>query len=226
MLAEIRAGITTMSDGTVAPARASRMGAMTTGDAQGRYYEQASRGNIFSLVMTASATNAPAANNLLSGLAAAGAVSFALWNPAGSGKNISLLKLGVMPISGTPPVGGLWHGVMATCPTIASNIAAAAVGYLTCNNVGMAAASVARGVVTAAGGTALTGCSIPSILRMADLNLSAGTLASANSNGVKAVEYIDGDIILPPGTGWCPVWSAAGTTFLFGMSVTWEEIPI
>ena len=226
MLAEIRSGYTTLADGTVAPARASRIGNLATGDGQGKYYEQASRGNIFTLTMTASATNTPAGNNLLSALAAAGAVSFALWNPPGSGKNLSLLKLGVMPVSGTPPVGGLWHGVMATCPTIASSIAAAAVGYLTCNNAGMAAASVARGVVTAAGGTALTGCSIPSILRLADLNMSAGTLASANSNGVKGIEYIDGDIVLPPGTGWVPVWSAAGTTFLFGMSVTWEEIPV
>jgi hypothetical protein len=226
MLAEIRSGTTVLADGTVAPARATRVGAIAVADAQGKYYEQASRGNIFSMVMTASATNAPAANNLLSGLAAAGAVAFALWNPPGSGKNVSLLKLGVMPVSGTPPVGGLWHGIMATCPTIASSIAAANVGFFGCNNAGMAAASVARGVVTAAGGTALTGCSLPTVLRMADLNLSAGTLASANSNGVKAIEYIDGDIILPPGTGWLPVWSAAGTTFLYGMSVTWEEIPV
>lgn len=226
MLAEIRAGATLLSDGTVAPARATRVGAMAVASAQGRYYEQAARGNIFSLVMTASATNAPAANNLLSALAAAGVVSFALWNPPGSGKNLSLLKLGVMPISGTPPVGGLWHGIMATCPTIASAIAAAPVGFFGCNNAGMAAASVARGVVTAAGNTALTGCSLPTILRMSDLNLSAGTLASQNSNGQKGIEYIDGDIVLPPGTGWVPVWSTAGTTFLFGIAVTWEEIPV
>ena len=46
MLAEIRAGQTQLSDGTIAPARATRMGGIVVGDGQGRYYEQAARGNI------------------------------------------------------------------------------------------------------------------------------------------------------------------------------------
>ena len=56
MLAEIRAGQTQLSDGTIAPARATRMGGIVVGDGQGRYYEQAARGNIFSLILTAWST--------------------------------------------------------------------------------------------------------------------------------------------------------------------------
>ena len=62
MLAEIRAGQTQLSDGTIAPARATRMGGIVVGDGQGRYYEQAARGNIFSLILTAWSTTIAAGN--------------------------------------------------------------------------------------------------------------------------------------------------------------------
>ena len=89
MINEIRAGQTLLSDGTVGIARATRIGALATGDAQGRYYEQAFRGNIFSLVLAAT-TGTVAAGNV-NGAAAGASTQFALWNPAGSGKNLSLL---------------------------------------------------------------------------------------------------------------------------------------
>ncbi len=80
MLAEIRAGQTQLSDGTIAPARATRMGGIVVGDGQGRYYEQAARGNIFSLILTAWSTTIAAGN--IVGAAAAASTQFALWNPS------------------------------------------------------------------------------------------------------------------------------------------------
>ena len=44
----VRAGYATAADGTSNPIRTTRVSAVATGDAQGRYYEGASRGNIFS----------------------------------------------------------------------------------------------------------------------------------------------------------------------------------
>jgi hypothetical protein len=217
MLAEIRSGVTTLSDGTVAPARASRLGALVTGDAQGKYYEQTSRGNVFSLVLSAWTTNISAGN--INGAAAAASTQFALWNPAGSGKNLSLLKFGIAINSGTIPVGPVFHSYSNTAPTIATSV----VTPITCNNIGMAAASVAR-ALTHVTGSALTGSSILAFIRMADLQFSAGTYA--NLQGSKAVEYIEGDIVIPPGTCWVPTWTGAGTTVLGGYSVTWEEIPV
>jgi hypothetical protein len=216
MLAEVRAGMTLLSDGTVAPARASRLGAIVTGDAQGRYYEQASRGLIFSLILSAWSSTINAGN--IVGAAAGATTQFALWNPSGSGKNLSLLKFGVWPISGTAPVPPVIHSFSVTAPSIATSV----VTPIACNNVGMAASSVAR-ALTSAAGAALTGSSILQYLRAADLFITAG--AAANLQGMKCIEYIDGDIVIPPGTCWVPTWMAAGTTFLGGYSVEWEEIP-
>ena len=220
MLAEIRAGLTQLSDGTVAPARASRIGAEVVGDGQGRYYEAASRGNVFSAGLTAWTSTVAAGNILLA--AAAASTQFAIWNPAGSGKNLSLLKFGVYPISGTAPIPAVFHSATLTAPSIATSVAAT-YGWFGCNNVGMAAASVAR-VLASQAGSALTGSSALTIIRAADLFITAG--AAANLQGMKVIEYIDGDIVIPPGTGWVPTWAAAGTTFLGGYSITWEEIPV
>jgi hypothetical protein len=217
MLAEIRSGMTTLADGTTAPARASRNGSLINGDGQGCYYEQASKGSVFSLVLN-SWTTAISAGNLV-GAAANASTQFAVWNPTGSGKNLSLLKFGVALISGTTPAGALFHSYSNTAPTIAT----AVVSPICCNNVGMAAASVAR-ALTHVSGSALTGSSILAMIRMADLSFSAGTYANLATQ--RAIEYINGDIVIPPGTCWVPTWSLAGTTVLGSYSITWEEIPI
>jgi hypothetical protein len=142
-----------------------------------------------------------------------------LWNPNGSGKNLSLLKFQCWAISGTAPVPPVIHSY-CTAPTIATSV----VTPIACNNLGMAAASVAR-ALTSAAGAALTGNSILQYLRAADLGIGAGATVPANLFEPKLTEYIDGDIVLPPGTCWVPTWMAAGTTFLGGYSITWEEIP-
>jgi hypothetical protein len=216
MLTEIRAGYTVMADGTISPARCSRIGCLCTGDAHGKYYEQTSRGNVYSLMLTATSGNI-AAGNLWA--AAAGATyQFALWNPIGSGKNLALLKFQVWTVSGTAPVPPVIHAYASGVPTLATTVVTA----IACNNIGLGAASVAR-ALTSVAGTALTGATATFLLRAADLAVGAGTLTPANAFELKATEYIDGDIVIPPGTMWAPQWATAAAT-LWGASITWEEI--
>lgn len=217
MLAEQRVGIPTLADGTVAPQRASRIGALIVGEGQGRYYEQTSRGNVFSLILTAW-TSTIAAGNIV-GAAAAASTQFALWNPYGSGKNLSLLKFQVWAISGTTPVPPVIHSY-ATAPSIATTV----VTPIQANNIGLSAASVAKACTSAAGAT-LTGGGALGYIRAADLAIGAGSLTPANLFEPKLTEYIDGDIVIPPGFMWVPTWMGAGTTFLGGYSITWEEVP-
>jgi len=205
------------ADAQPLPSRAARMGSLITADGQGKYYEQTSRGNVFSLVLT-SCTTSLAAGNIMAAAAAASA-NFAVWNPTGSGKNISLLKAFIIPISGTSPVSGVYHSYMTVNPTIAN----VAVTPLACNNVGMSASSIA-GYCTSAAGATLTGCSALKVIRPMNLYISAGTFASLG--GVSFVDVCDGDIVIPPGFGWVPTFSAAGSTFLTGFGVEWEEIYI
>ena len=215
MLAEQRVGIPTLADGTVAPQRSSRIGALVVGEGQGRYYEAVSRGNVFSMMV---ASTTVSAGNLVAA-AAAQSTQFALWNPFGSGRNLSLLKFQVWTISGTAPVPPLVHN-WATAPSIASSL----VNPIQANNIGLSASSVARGVTHATGVT-LTGGGALAIIRAADFGVGAGVLVPANTFEGKLTEYIDGDIVIPPGFMWVPGWMTAGSSFLVGYSVTWEEIP-
>ena len=218
MLNEIRSGFTIQSDGTVGPARASRVGALVTGDAQGKYYEQASRGNIFSLCL-ATASTIPAGN--VNFAVAAALTNFCLWNPLGSGKNLSLLKFCITPISGTLVGSSVWHSYSSTPPTIATSV----INPICCNNPGMAAASVARAATHASSGVAITGGSALQVIRAAGIAFTAGTFTNlAMTSGF--IEYIDGDIIIPPGICWVPTFTIVMASMVMGYSVTWEEIPI
>ena len=216
MLAEQRVGLPNLADGTVAPQRASRNGSLITGEGQGRYYENTSRGNIFSLMLSTT-SGSIAAGNVVAATAAP-TTQFALWNPLGSGKNLSLLKFQIWTISGTTPVPPVVHSWFSA-PTLATSV----VTPLQCNNIGMSAASVARALTSTAGAT-LTGSSAYAAIRAADLAVGAGVLVPANTFEGKLTEYIDGDIVLPPGFGWAPTWMTS-TAVLWGCSVTWEEIP-
>jgi hypothetical protein len=218
MLAEIKTGVILGTDGTVSPGRSSRIGAEVNGYGQGKYYEQTSRGNVFSLILTAWTTGIAAGN--LVGAAAGASTNFALWNPAGSGKNISLLKFQCWVVSGTTPVPPLVHSLSITAPTIATSV----VTPIQCNNVGLGALSVARALSSAAG-SALTGSTILQSLCAADLGVGAGSVTTANNFENKLTEYLDGSIVVSPGTCWVPTWITAGTTVLGGYSITWEEIP-
>jgi len=42
----------------------------------------------------------------------------------------------------------------------------------------------------------------------------------------RLIEYLDGKLIVPPGVGWVPMFSAAGTNCLLGWSLTWREVSI
>jgi hypothetical protein len=224
MFAETRSGVVTAQDGYNVPARFSRIGALVTGDTQGRYYENASRGFVFSLTLPATSAT-PTAGNIYPITTSAPVTQFALWNPPNSGKNLSLLKFGVAPVSGTAPAGPVVHCVTnvswTSLPTLATTIAYP----IQCNNTSNPPLSVAK-AITNATGTAATGfnanTSTVPYLRLADFWMTAGS--EANLAGMRAIEYIDGEIVIAPGSYWAPCWSGAGTSFLVGYSVTWEEL--
>ena len=68
------------------------------------------------------------------------------------------------------------------------------------------------------------GCAGRSCIRAMSMSFSASAYAAAA--GANTLENVEGDIVLPPGTGWLPLHAGAGTSVLHAYSVTWEEIPI
>jgi hypothetical protein len=208
-------GYTTTADGLSPGTRQGRELDLIVQNLHGRYYEKASRSGIFHLVLTATTTGAAAGN--LVGAAAAASTQFAIWNPAGSKVNIALLKVYVGVISGTPPGGPLFHGVMLNGVTTISSVGTALNAYIG------GQASQARFVASAAGTTLTNGGAITT-LRPMSIDFSATAFAAAA--GSNDFDNVEADIILSPGTGWVPLWATAGTTLLNGYGATWEEVPI
>lgn len=200
------------------PLRIGRQNELITSNSHGRYYEATVRGQLFSLAHQATSGTIAAGN--IVGAAAAASTQFGLINPLGSGKYLVLAKFGMGVISGTPPGGPLFHGYI---PGIAS-LTAPSPGGTVRSNILSLLGSVAVAWVSAAG-AALTGSTqLPTIQRVADFSATATAQAIANGH-IRAIEMMEGGLIIPPGVMWLPLWSGAGTTLLNAYSITWEETP-
>lgn len=222
MLLQGQVGPIIASDGSQTIVRQSRTAELIVSAAKSRYYEPASRGSVFALVLPATTTGAGAGN--LVNAAAAAATQFALWNPVGSGVNLCLIETCVAILSATTmPAGPPFHGfIVGSVPTISSTFDS---GRDARNSRAGSGAPRAKYVATAAqAGTTLTGGSAPVTFRAMELSFNATGFASPA--GTYVDEHLDGEIVLPPGTGWLPLWASAGTSMLNAYSVVWEEIPI
>lgn len=215
MLVELYSGlrrITSVLRGTLG-------GAAVVADAGPCYLEPTSRLEVFHLTLPAT-TGGVAAGQIL-GAAAAASTQFGLINPLSSGKNLAIIKFGMGVISGTPGAGPLFHGFITGINTLT----ATPIGTIRSNMAGLAGNSVALPWASAAG-AALSGSTVaPLPLRIADF-ASTATAQATGSGHVRTIELVDGDIIIPPGVMWLPLWSAAGTAFLCGYSVEWMEFDV
>jgi hypothetical protein len=211
-------GPSTRADGlTDGPFRISRLGSLTVTDAHGHYYEASARQKLFTAFL-AQGTTTVAAGNIV-GAAAAASTQFAVWNPLNSGVNMSLQKLIITQYSGTPTAGGLFHSTF-NAASVASTLATA--GAVRNNYVN--GPSGAGLCLASAAGSALTGGLILTTLGAS--NLSSTATAQATPAGLVMSDLIDGMITIPPGFGYVPTWSGAGTTYLVGYSLTWEEVAV
>jgi len=80
-----RVGPQTNNDGATPQARLTKFGSLLTDQAEGRYYEETYRGNVFFASLQASTTFTLFGTTTATGLI--------LSNPAGSGKNLVLLQV-------------------------------------------------------------------------------------------------------------------------------------
>lgn len=215
-------GAVTRGDGFFddGPERVGRTSEGIVADGHGRYWELARIGQLFSLTLTAITTGVSAGN--LIGAAAAAITQFGLINPLTSKFNLELVKFGMGVISGTPGAGPLFHGYI---PNISSLTAGTAGGTIRSNIMGNAGNSAAIPWSLAAG-SALTG-STQAVVVQRIANFSATNTAQAVANGhVPAIEEIAGDLCVPPGVMWLPLWGAAGTSLLCGYTIEWAEVPL
>jgi hypothetical protein len=203
-----------MTDG---PMRIGRQGSAVVTDAHGHWHEATTRQQMFTAFLS-QGTSTVAAGNIV-GAAAAASTQFGVWNPATRGQVMALQRLIITTYSGTPTAGGLFHSTF--------NAAAVANTLGTSNAVRNNYVNGPLGAglcLASAAGAALTGGGILTTLGASTLSSTA--TAQATPSSIVMQDLIDGSIVLPPGVGYVPTWSGAGTTFLVGYSLMWEELPV
>lgn len=172
------------ADGGILTLRLSRELGLAVGDAQGRYYEKASRGQSF-IASTAAAGIAHG-----SALTATGALMLA--NPLGSGKNLSINRLVFGAVSGTLGVGQLWWCVGANPAALPAETTAATRQGALLNN------SSANDVAKAYSGVSLT--TVPVVVRPTAIGYEGVVVATAETSFLPPqIEEVAGELVVPPG---------------------------
>lgn len=225
MLAEIRTGLVTSSDGAVNPARSDKTGATIIQDAHGRFTEAALRGTLFSAGMTlTSISNATFTTGTLT---ATCTPIIGLWNPPNSGKNLLVLQARLQLVTtalSTPtgPGGLVW--------TTSTNQSAITTGITPLNRLSLAASgSVGKGFAN----TALTGLSGSLVVQEASgfstypTNVTAAeTAAGFMPAAPGGIENIDGGFVIPPGGIIALLATTTPVAISAASSILWEEISI
>lgn len=184
------------------------------GDAHGRYSEAGRLGRVHTVTTAVAGTTVVAGN--VSPVAAAAASILSLWNPTGSGMELSILRVILAFISGTPGAGPwVLNGAGGQVITATENAAPV------CHRSGFAR-SVAKGFTQ----TALTGSGLQALLRfIGGAVLFAGAIA-ATTPGQGVQDELAGDVHVPEGGLLSIAAPAVGTTLIVAAAITFEEIPI
>ncbi len=213
-----------VAEGTVAgqPAgvttgvRESKTASQVVGLAHGKYYEAASRGNLY-----AAATQSSVAVST----ALSVTCPFTLYNPLASGKWLAIKRATfAQGATGTFGTGGLFHCVYTIKGPVASQSGTAPVvgggAVVTPVNCLIGTANSAVGLVFQAGTLNAAPVALYPMVNMSEV--AAGTIGD---NSIVNFEDVNGAIVLQPGAGWALEGiSAAGSSPLAFFGVVWEEI--
>ena len=204
--------------GINASVRLGQTGDMVVTELHGKWYEQAYRGNLYSIGMTVTALSA----NTIT-LTATTTPIIGLWNPLTSTVNCVLskakLQLAVAGNSAVAPGGFVWatstnNGVISTGLTPLSRKTLAAAG------------SQAKGYNIT---TALTGITNNLVIQHAagfgTLVMAQGATGTPIISG-DCIEEFDGSLIVPPGGCIALLNTVSTTTISVASMLMWEEVPL
>lgn len=181
----------------------------------GKYYTQTVRNNLFfgstasagiALIVPATTGNHPT-----------------LWNPQGSGVNLSVVRLVLSYVSGNnAPTAIEWAAT-----TGAGAQAATGSPILTFTKVVPSPALIGGGGISKAfwAPAVNTYTAAPTFIYPAGLSLDTMVAASTNAPFTIIVDY-DGMFGVAPGSAVSLCTQAATTTALFQVAVFWEEVPV
>lgn len=195
---QLIAGVQNQSDASFFNARGGKQGEQLVSALHGKLYEQASRGNLFSVTNQAAVTTTAGLATTFTGLAIA--------NPVGSGVNL-VIRLFECAQFAAGAAGAV--GVMVG--------AGAAAGSLTVRNAKVGGAT-SPATTASAGATIAT----PVLERICG---SVGSVATTGYGLTPSICYdFEGGLIIPPGF-YCASFTSAVTTSALLFGFTWEEVP-
>jgi hypothetical protein len=212
MIIEGQVGPRIVQDGSSTELRQSRLGSLVVQQAHGHLYEPVSRGGVFTITTALAGTTIVAAN--AAPPAAAAATILSLYNPIGSGMNAIIVKTVVGNVSGTPGAGGF-----AYCVSWNNRLTVNGNATPRCNLIG--------GKIPVCSGftqTALTGGLVHVNLRIIGHASFAGAIAATTPN-LYFTDYVNGEIVVPPGGLFTIANAATGTTHVVNAAISWEEVP-
>jgi len=203
-----RAGGANLPEGQSDVMRLTRRGALLMAGLHGQFMEASRLGRVF------------VASNAVAGVDHGNAFTttppICLWNPLGSGVNISILKAVMAYLSGTlgaVPICWGYTPAQVNAPTTGTELVPVS-----------ALLGSARGSGRAYTGSTLVAA--PSIIRPAFQTGAA--LATTVAFSSMCEEINDGELTLPPGVALAlqGAGGAAGTTPRVIFGIVWEEVPI
>ena len=206
-----------VSDGQSVSLLAGKQGDLLNSQLHPESYVQTYRGNTFHASTTPLGLAIP--------IYTATAPTVALWNPAGSGKNLVLQRIGLAYASGTSAYTAV--GIMRKTgagSAIATGAVFSAFAESTPINGLIGSGNVSVAKVSISGTNTLTAAGVAGdwVYTLAGVNLEAAT-GTAHATE-RAVQDLGGLIILAPGSA---IWLGAtlASVSLFTQSLCWTEVP-
>lgn len=182
----------------------------------GKYFSQNYAGNVALASLTTAAAVPVLATNTVA--------NFAIWNPAGNNRAVSLIKLSLGQSNTVSVMNAIgWAGLNNAGNTVSATAPITAITALTVRS-GKMGVSYSGGVLAnSALSTLGTGSSIAYLYRWT--HLSMGAAATTTAAFWTLSEEYDGTFIIPPNNAVFLVSSVAASGVIFMTSVIWEEIP-
>jgi hypothetical protein len=226
MLFQGQVGIQAVADGSNPPMRQMKTGELAVTEVHGRFYEQVSRGNVFSIGCSSTALS----GNTIT-LTATSTPILGVYNPSSSTVNLVILQCSLTAFANTlstPASPGAFVWAAST------GNAAVSTGSSPFNRKTMATTgSAAKGFP---GGVALTGLTnnlvifdgadLPAPGPLAYGTITAPTASSNSLAGVAGVQNFDGSLIVPPGGVLALYNTTSTTTFSVAGRLMWEEVAV
>lgn len=227
ILIDTRTGPVIQADGAGdQPLRQGRLGALITSDGHGRFFENTSRGNVYSIGCSVTALSA----NTITQTATSTPI-LGVWNPGTSTVNLVILQAGLTAYINTltTPVGA---GTFVWAASTGNNVITT--GSAPFNRKTLASAgSQAKGFP---GGVALTGLTnnltiFDGFDMAAPGPLTYGTITAPTATGNSltggfGLTHFDGNLIVPPGGVLALYNTTSTTTMSVSGRLMWEEVPI